>query len=318
MSDGRWNWRTAISADGVVADVIQANGTLSGVNIVGGTLKIGRNYDGSYNFDVDSSGNVIMKKGSINLGNNAFKVDNNGNVTISKGSISIGNNFSVDSYGNVKIGAGSININNGAFRVDQWGNVYANSYHGLHLERSDALTGEIDFSNLRVYNLTVGNNVSMGENATITWGQVSEKPTNLAYKGDIPSYITSTKITKTSIESPTFTGNVINSTTFKGGVYETWSNGYYGGQLDSTGFHVYRGTTPIGDLCYTNSNFWNRNMNAVLLNSYNGYALKINSSSDMSIEANGILYLKGSKISFCECNLVFDRCQTSGLVAKFG
>lgn len=318
-SDGRWNWRTAISADGVVADVIQANGTLSGVNIVGGTLKIGRNYDGSYNFDVDGSGNVIMKKGSINLGSNAFKVDNNGNVTISKGSISIGNNFSVDSYGNVKIGAGSININNGAFRVDQWGNVYANSYHGLHLERSDALTGEIDFSNLRVYNLTVGNNVSMGEKATITWGQVSEKPTNLAYKGDIPSYITSTKITKTDIESPTFYGNVINSTTFKGGVYETWSNGYYGGQLDKYGYHIYRGSTEIGELCYTNSSV-GKNSNAVLLNSHSGYALKLSTDyADMSVEANGgILYLKGNKISFSGSHLVFDNCTTQGLVARFG
>lgn len=111
-SGSAWNWKTAISADGIVADYIQANGTLTGVNIKGGTLGIGgSNYD---NFKVNSSGSVSatdlnITGGSISLGN-AFKVDRYGNM-------SVGQNFKVTSAGkvtasNIEITGGTLNLNN--------------------------------------------------------------------------------------------------------------------------------------------------------------------------------------------------------------
>lgn len=302
-TNGVWDWKTAITGDGIVADVIRANSTLAGVHIVGGDIAIGTNNA----FYVDVNGNVKISRGSIDINNGAFRVDSSGTMTMTKGSINIGDK---------------------AFYVDQYGNVSANS---LKLQLQDnSLVGSIDFSNLVVKNLVVGNNVSMGSNATITWSQVTNKD-DVANKWDIswdnlrnkpeipyvPSYINSTYIGRTEIQSPTITGNVVNSATFNGGVYRTWDNGVYGGQLDSYGIHVYSGNTQIGDFCYTNDNVYG-NRNAVLLNSKNGYALKISSSGNMSIESRDILYLSGLKISFTGSNLVFDGCETSGLVARFG
>jgi hypothetical protein len=74
-----------------------------------------------------------MKKGSINIGNNAFKVDTDGSVTITKGSLSIGanDNFKVTSTGQVTIKDGSIDINSGTFSVTTDGRVTAtNGYIG--------------------------------------------------------------------------------------------------------------------------------------------------------------------------------------------
>jgi len=53
--------------------------------------------------------------------------------------------------------------------------------------------------------LVVGSNVIMGANATISWSQITSKPTIPT----LPSYITSTKITSTTIESPSITGGTI-------------------------------------------------------------------------------------------------------------
>ena len=65
---GNWEWKTAISRDGIVADAIAA-GTLSGMNIVGGDLKIGPIYKNGvlkdYNFIVDTEGNVTARNGTF-------------------------------------------------------------------------------------------------------------------------------------------------------------------------------------------------------------------------------------------------------------
>ncbi|MNP11764.1 hypothetical protein D3C76_1039670 [compost metagenome] len=52
----------------------------------------------------------------------------------------------------------------------------------------------------------------MGPNATISWGQVSEKP----YSPELPAYIQATKIGSTFIESPTISAGEMNSTKING------------------------------------------------------------------------------------------------------
>lgn len=42
---------------------------------------------------------------------------------------------------------------------------------------------------IKALNLEVGNHIKMGENATISWGNVSGKPTDLAYTSDIPTKV---------------------------------------------------------------------------------------------------------------------------------
>ena len=88
-------------------------------------------------------------------------------------------------------------------------------------------------------NLKVGKEIQMGENAVISWGNISDSPTiptntsqltndsgfatttyvNNAISGvsgiTLPSYITSTKITSTTIESPTISGGSLLSSTIK-------------------------------------------------------------------------------------------------------
>ncbi len=85
---------------------------ISGNEIKGGTIDIGNS-----NFTVDSSGNVTIKSGSINI-NDKFVVDSNGNMkatggeftgNIKGGTITIGNNFEVDNNGNMKAINGTFN-----------------------------------------------------------------------------------------------------------------------------------------------------------------------------------------------------------------
>ena len=298
LTNGDWDWRTAISADGVVADVIQANGTLSGVNIVGG---------------------------SLNIGNNSFTVNNSGNVAITKGSINIGDDsFIVDNYGNVSISRGSINIGDGNFTVDSGGNVIAKS-----MTLTDNITGEVDANNLVIKNLVVGENVLMGENATISWMNVASKPNDLAYMDDLswynishipsdlarigdipalPSYIQSTKITQTSIESPNITGGTIT-----GAVVQSWGTNGSGVTLNSNSMTVYaNSSTQCGYIRYDNTGNGNtEGSNRMYIATTNGYNMKLQSASNMSLTASKI-YLEGRVI----INGV--EIGASGSVAVFG
>lgn len=117
-NDGQ-SWDTAISAYGIVADAIQAGGTISGCIIKGGSLNIGEG-----TFTSDELGNVKITKGSININDGAFSVDNVGNVAITKGSIDLGTGaFTVGVDGSVAITKGSLNLGEGAFTVDRFGDV---------------------------------------------------------------------------------------------------------------------------------------------------------------------------------------------------
>lgn len=324
-----WNWRTAISADGIVADAIKSEGTLSGVNILGGSLNIGTGA-----FTVDKVGNVAITKGTINMGSGAFKVDALGNVTVTKGSINMGSGaftlssagdikitkgsinmgsgaFTVDSNGNIKVTKGSIDIGSGAFTVDTLGNVVAKS-----LTLTTNTKGEIDANNLKINNLVVGGNVTMGANATIswekvtgkdgvanktdlTWSSISGKPTDLAYTGDLtwnniknrptipvlPNYIESTKISQASIESPSITGGTIT-----GAVVQSYSVYGSGVMLDDDSVTWFdRSKKQCGIIRFDNTGAGTASeaTNRLLIHSSGGYAMKIKSDGNMSIEASG-------------------------------
>jgi hypothetical protein len=114
-----WSWTTAITADGIVANAIASSGTLSGVNIKGGTLNIGNGnctisesgtlkaVNGEFSgiisgtlkgtLSADSSGGEISGC-SINVNNKKFYVDSSGNVTM-KGNLELGSG--VITWGNL-------------------------------------------------------------------------------------------------------------------------------------------------------------------------------------------------------------------------
>lgn len=198
-TNGSWNWKTAITGDGIVADYIKANSTMTSVNFRGGTLDIG-----SGKFTVSSAGACVAS-----------------DLTIKGGSIAIGSAFNVDRNGNVTINGGTINLGSGKFRVDTYGNVTATS---INISGSGSV---LDAKDMTVRNLVVGGNVTMGANAKITW---SNLPDDVAGMTDVPTDkkikdlairevgntlgITHTTIGRAYIESPQIRGGEITGATF--------------------------------------------------------------------------------------------------------
>ena len=303
MKNNEWDWSTAISGDGISANIIQANTTLSGVNIVGGSLNVG---DG--NFKVNSTGDVTIKKGSINLGNGNFIVNNNGDISMKRGSINLGDgnfsvsnsgsvtmkqgsinlgsgNFSVSNYGDVTIRRGSIDIGNGNFTVDSSGNVVART-----ITLTEGTTGVIDANNLKIKNLIVGENVIMSPNSVISWQSI-DKPNDIAYANDIPKlppYLKSTYISETSIQSPNITGGTI-----LGAKLQTYS------LTDNSGITIlnnrisFRSTTSdtCAEMYYDyNGNGETEGQLRLFINTLGDYNLKIRSGRNISIDAQK-LYL---------------------------
>lgn len=326
MKNNEWDWSTAISGDGISANIIQANTTLSGVNIVGGTLDVG---DG--NFKVNSTGDVTIKKGSINLGNGNFSVNNNGDISMKRGSINLGDgnfsvsnsgsvtmkqgsinlgsgNFSVSNYGDVTIRRGSIDIGNGNFTVDSSGNVVART-----ITLTEGTTGVIDANNLKIKNLIVGENVIMSPNSVISWQSIDKPndivyendlnwnnlkdvPDDLAYANDIPKlppYLKSTHISETSIYSPGIVGGEI-----VGAKLQTYS------LTDDSGITIlnnrisFRSETfnTCAEMYYDNNgNGETEGERRLFINTLGDYNLKIRSSKNISIDA-GKLYLPDSVV----------------------
>ena len=149
----------------------------------------------------------------VGVGELATKVDANGHTVLDRSNllatytadeIAFWQNSNKVAYINngalympaANITGGTLNINN-KFTVDLLGNMKA--------ENAD-ITGKVkctslDCTNATVTGLTVGDNVTMGDNAYISWGNVSGKPTNLATTDDIPSAGTITYITQNAIET---------------------------------------------------------------------------------------------------------------------
>ncbi len=138
------------------------------------------------------------------------------------------------STGTLTFKKGSININNGAFKVDTDGKLTATK---------GSFTGD----------------VIMGPGSVITWdnlpdgvasiGQIPTSPEDIGAlpASDLPSYITKTKITQTTIESPDIRGGTISSdTTIDVGTdLKVGNNIYLGKYVQSKDKHIF-----LKDNCY--------------------------------------------------------------------
>jgi hypothetical protein len=131
-----WTWTTAINHNGIVAEAIAA-GTVSGLKLYGGELHIGKRSDGTYNFNVDSSGNLTANSGTF------------------KGTVH-GATFR-DADGNLM-------MQNGKWKDDYIDSLTANKI----------TAGTIDAKKVTIKNLVVGSNVTMGPNAYISWDNVTD------------------------------------------------------------------------------------------------------------------------------------------------
>ncbi|WP_024834144.1 phage tail protein [Ruminiclostridium josui] len=136
-----------------------------------------------------------------------------------------------------------------------------------NLEANKITTNEAKIKTAQIENLEVGGNVAMGPNATISWNQVTNQPTIPV----LPSYITQTKITSTTVESPIIVGGEI-----RGG--KLTSDSTINVTTDAyIGNNLYLGNyASSGSLkkIYFNSGAWIGNNN-----DFTGYGIEINCSS---------------------------------------
>ena len=299
------NSKLKVGANNVVLK--GASGTMTvddtGINIDGATLKVRKMSGGVEKSLITLSatdGIKIQKKEGTQY-YDKFYVDTDGNAVFAG-----------------KITGGEININ-GMFMVDSGGNCTANS-----LRLTGTTTGNVDANTLKIDNLIVGKNVTMGANATISWQQVTGKG-NVAEMDDlkwsnisgrptiptVPSYITSTKITQTTIESPNIYGGVIT-----GGILQSYVSGGAGIMIDEDSVNFYSsGTSRCGYIMYDTNGAGTSNeaRNRLLIQSTSGYAMKLHSSGNMSISAGGgHIYIGGSGVTTHFVGNV------SGVTATFG
>lgn len=144
---------------------------------------------------------MTISGGSITIGgtasNPAFRVDTNGNLTANSGTFK-----GIVQGATFKTANGTMMMNNGKWKAD-------------YLELNGLNVGNGQFV------VDSNGNVSLGSNATIQWAAIDNAPDIPT----LPSYIKSTKITSTTIESPT-----IRAGTFYGAAYCD-TDGYYRMQL---------------------------------------------------------------------------------------
>lgn len=253
------------------------SGDIKASNFIGGTINIG--YD---NFKVDEGGNCTAKSlnlngGNINIGEN-FIVDSKGNCT-TNGSLTLGGDINMT--GKITWGASSspVKVQYSANGSSGWSDTFIS---GTHKYTRYSYDGGLTWTSAIKTVGDDGKNGQDGQNGSDAF---------------VPEYITETYIDSVEIKSPTISGNVINSGIFNGGTYKTWTedDGVFGGQMDSNGLHVYKGSTQIGDFTYTNENP-NGNENALLIQSKSEYAMKISSGeANMSIKGKKI-YIEGTLI----------------------
>ena len=131
----------------VDGNLYATDATLSGsMYITSGSINLGNGM-----FTVNSDGEVTIKKGQINLGNN-FIANSNGEVTIKKGQINLGNNFIVNSDGQVTIKKGDITLGSN-FSVDNNGIIKAYSGHIGALDVSNEYLFFRDSTNRNLFRL---------------------------------------------------------------------------------------------------------------------------------------------------------------------
>ena len=119
------------------------------------------------------------------------------------------------------------------------------------------IAGTAKISTAFIEDLEVGSNVTMGPDATISWGNVTGAPSIPT----LPGYITSTKITSTTIESPSITGG-----TLTGGTVRTAASGERL-SMNSSGLISYNSSgnksgiaVENGDYGYSELNFYQNGM----------------------------------------------------------
>lgn len=128
--------------------------------------------------------------------------------------------------------------------------------------------------------LAVGDQIQMGPNATISWSNVTDKSSvaTVDYVDDkvdniegvtLPSYITATKITKTTIESPTITGAYIESQSGKIGPFELSDSGFKASRVTTAGVYLpYKLGTQTGYIqigAYPDESNWD---DPIVINGY--------------------------------------------------
>lgn len=254
----------AITMDGsIVADYI-TSGVMSANVIRAGVLQ---DYNENFSLDFDT-GKLVMKKGSIDIGNGIFSVDESGNMTMTKGSINIGNGkFKVETSGKTYIGsdatfAGNLASAGGTFSGTLWaGTVYAASYKDQY--GNDMMSGgkfTADYLELKGIEITDGTKttfkvnssgqvningvVTMANGSSINWANVSESNTasSEAYSKASDAYVTATAAeTKASdaYEARCNDENVFNVLTSNGTKYGFYS---YSNKLYINANYIQSGT----------------------------------------------------------------------------
>ena len=283
-AESEWEWKTAISAQGIEAEAIRSNGVLSGVNILGGTLDIG---DGS--FTVSSIGDVKITKGSIDLGSGAFTVNNDGDVVAK--SITLTGAQVNDS----NIVGGSLNIGNGKFLVDKYGN--CNMSGSLTLGGDINITGAIQWgansSPVKVL-YSVDGETEWHEEYTeediyakysYDGGTTWTKAIPISSSAKLPEFITSTYIDATSVQSPIFKGGLIEGCTIR-------SRG-----TDRSAIEVYNDTDErVGYIKYDNGgNGTTEGARRMFFCTEGEYNMKLQSAQNMSLSGEKI-YIEGKLI----------------------
>ena len=272
---------TFITKDGINADKINT-GTLRSLKVIGCDLEVSNN--NSRVLINPNDGIKIQKKTGITW-NDTLSIDIEGDAVF-KG----------------KLEGNSLNINN-RFTVDRSGNCVAKSI------KISGASSELDAKDMIIRNLVVGQNVFMGDNAKITWGNL---PDDVAGLTDVPNDrkikdlaisevgvtlgITHTTIGRAYIESPNIRGAYIEGGTISqtSSYSDNWGNcQLIGGRLQL----LDKSNSYLGAIMGDNSDkkMWIEGKNALKLQAYNG-DVSINPQSSYGNTSNGKIYLYGQVV----------------------
>lgn len=245
----------------------------------------------SYNFNLSWNGLTITRSdGKVKTTMNStdgFKIES------SVDGINWVNKFWADTNGKLNVEeliTNKIKINNGAdVLIDA-------DAKKIDFSKFTTIVGKLSASNIKTEELIVGSNIAMGSNATISWSQVtgSKSYNDLTDKPSIPyvpSYIQSTKITGTSVESCTLTGNTINGGTINVTTDINVGNKVNVGSPNSL-------TSKYVEFFNNGSNIVSVGMGAsglLDITGYNGIQIYDFSNSEAKLYTNGSLWLHGNK-----------------------
>jgi hypothetical protein len=307
------NWKTAISAYGIEAEAL-AGKYLSGCEIVGGTLTIGNKGTGKY-FNVDSSGNLTAESGTFSGTLKAGKISG----TISND----GESWLVGA--GLKIGANNSATNDYNFYVNTSGNVWMEGSitmkGSINLSGASSITWSSSNSPVKVLysqNSDVGTPVSgknYSSNSTSTWhttcssddlyasysydgGTTWTTPIKIRGEDGEPGQNGKNAETYYYLSKSGITGNSISSPYVYGGLFYATGQGENNGAAYyiCNGFVDIELTTPnhIGYICYDDKGAGTSSESKyrVIIHTEKTYPIKLDSGSNMSLSANGTIYLE--------------------------